>query len=219
MLVRRTLTALCVVASLGACSLVNSLDGYSGVVTDAGPFADARDANDVSIDAPIDTCGSKLIPSKPVTPDSMPEVAAFTIAMSRLVVSPKDAAGNPQGYNLDGKCTCPDVAPCKPRSAGAEFNCDTPGGVDNAFSAFIKDIQAQIPGSETFLDPNVNIATGDSTLVLRITGWNGKPNDPRVTVGVMSDALSPSSMVRMFGTSTQRLQCIPGAATCRLRLI
>jgi hypothetical protein len=89
-------------------------------------------------------------------------------------------ASPPLGFNLDQRCTCPGTASCTQRDGGV--TCDGEGGIDNAgrdmfttFSAFI-----------TQDSMNQSIDQGVFGAFIRITDFNGGPDDSQVRVAVYS---------------------------------
>lgn len=90
------------------------------------------------------------------------------------------------GRNLDGLCSLPPVplVECQPREEESAPQIDGEGGIDNAFGgAFFDLVNATAPE----LDQTAREAStqGTGALVLRIRGYNGEANDPRVEVAVL----------------------------------
>lgn len=76
-------------------------------------------------------------------------------------------------YDLDNTCTCPEPPRCRPRG---EIPCDDPGGVDDALSKVLA-------GNElvgTALDMTGAIGAGRYGLLVRVSDYNGEPDDPHV---------------------------------------
>jgi len=147
-------------ACAAGCSLLTSYEGF-------GPAAEATPA-----------CGKRW-PARPAIADSGER--ELVGAVSRLTLfDPPD--GGRLGYDLDGLCTCPDPRQaCRPRSA--EPPCDEIGtGVDNAAGEILGNIfSANGP------DPlNEDLALGRHGVVVRIRGYNGRLNDPKVQVSLFN---------------------------------
>jgi hypothetical protein len=73
-----------------------------------------------------------------------------------------------------------------PRFApGAPSAGDSVDGIDNSYGYLISDIvRAGI--STKLINATGAVERGESSLVIQVSGWNGTPEDPRVTVGVIS---------------------------------
>jgi hypothetical protein len=164
-----------------ACTIFNSLDGYTRTL---GP--DAGDAG-----TPPPACARKLPPGRP---DAAPEFgrhdggllvfAVRTYELERQL--PGSDAGLPPdrlGYDLDGKCTCPEERSCLNGDAPL-CDAEDSGGVDNHSSDFFTKFlsYAKVLDGGAQVDPNALVKNGVNTILLELSGWNGEPNDDRVTV-------------------------------------
>ncbi len=100
--------------------------------------------------------------------------------------------GTQLAFNLDGKCTCPEVESCIP-NAESQKHCDDDAGRDNSATPLLKKFSAL---SSDFDPSSVNgrISTGKTGLVARIQRWNGTPNDRSVDFAVLtSEGTRPTS--------------------------
>jgi hypothetical protein len=189
--------ALAVPASLavGSCGLV--LDDFQKVAApmDAGSDVDA---------APLG-CQSISYPDPPEgAPDNPSDAIEFTVAVRSVDLGEGGDKTNPVGLNLDKFCTCLGEGPsCKdPPYATKENHCDDKGGVDNAASRLFAALDIALP-PDKFGSPfySEKAEQGNWTLLLRVTGYNGELDDPRVTVAIYGPAgLQASSMSGAGGT-------------------
>jgi hypothetical protein len=189
--------ALAVPASLavGSCGLV--LDDFQKVAApmDAGSDVDA---------APLG-CQSISYPDPPEgAPDNPSDAIEFTGAVRTIDLGEGGDKTNPVGLNLDKFCTCLGEGPsCKdPPFATKEDHCDDKGGVDNAASRLFAALGLALPvdkfGSAFYSN---KAEEGFWTLLLRVTGYNGELDDPRVTVAIYGPAgLQASSKSGMGST-------------------
>jgi hypothetical protein len=96
------------------------------------------------------------------------------------------------GFDLDNACTCQgdNIHGGAPSCASAAKQiCDQDGGVDNAI--FNDQLYNQLYTLSGLMDPangilsiNDGISKGNTTILMRITGYNGRANDNNVTVEV-----------------------------------
>src|SRR5262249_9029768 len=86
------------------------------------------------------------------------------------------------GYDLDSKCTCVDgaVNSCLTPSWATAGVCDGPGGRDNATGALIYDIRKNYFSTFGTDKWNQDIAQGNWSVLLRVRGYNGTPNDDQI---------------------------------------
>jgi hypothetical protein len=89
--------------------------------------------------------------------------------------------GSPLGLDLDGLCTCTgdDGDSCQPPGDSA---CDLPNGRDNSISGFIGTLANFLPGNNVSNFYSAGIGEGSWSLLIRISGYNGMPDDDQVTV-------------------------------------
>jgi hypothetical protein len=154
------------------------------------------DASDASSgdDASIPPCDHAEPPGRPTTVDDggstsglnkIVAVAAFnTIDIGVSAQPDANAAIPPFGYDLDNRCTCPGPASCLPRTgASPGENCDDVNGRDHQSIVLFQLLQL-VGGAATTGTKQVDqgLMAGQYGLLIRISNWNGKPNDPRVTV-------------------------------------
>jgi hypothetical protein len=155
--------------------------GAGGAATDGGPP-----------DAPPDTgptgCVSSTYPDPPGGTDDGTDVGPIVVAVHSVDLG--DTGGTVPGFDLDHTCTCIDDGgpSCVGSSMMTSLYCDVGGGVDNQFSKFIALAAVALPnsiGSSTF---STTANNGDWSLLLQIDGYNGKADDPAVTVSFLPAA-------------------------------
>lgn len=106
------------------------------------------------------------------------------------------------GFDLDHKQTCAQpVATCPPGDAAAcawgpscnnalgdpKLQCDLPGGIDNAFQNIDRGIGLLLTGTNQF-DVDGIFAHGLGNIVLRLSGYNGLPDDDDVGMGLFASS-------------------------------
>jgi len=177
-------------AALVGCSLLSSLDGYSGgAVPDGGggpnvadgappPAPDAATPEDATADA---GCAHTRPPPRPAAqPGPTQDAGADTIvaALASYTFASSSGSGLPstRGYDLDGLCTCPERRACALSAAASD--CDGPGGVDNAGGKLLHEALTLLGGESS------GVSDGDSGLLVRIRNYNGLPNDDAVEVAL-----------------------------------
>jgi hypothetical protein len=122
-------------------------------------------------------CVSARPPGPPSAKDAGGDLEII-VAM-KTVDFHESSGGNTIGYDLDNTCTCQgEGSSCIPPK-GVPDPCDGPGGRDNAGAALIQSSAMLGLTSGTF---NQDIADGEFSLVLRIRGYNGQPDDDQVSV-------------------------------------
>ncbi len=147
------------------------------VAADGGPSSDAG--------ADVDLCKGPGWPQRPDKddPSTGPDLEFYNaLSFLDFNASPDAGATSSIGFNLDGFCTCPQAESCKPGDA-APAHCDGDGGLDNSGAALIRQFSSQ----NGFFDQtyiNDQLALGVFGAVLRVRGYNGKPNDTKVELAV-----------------------------------
>ena len=166
-------------ALLVACQFLVGID--TDLPTPPAPPAEAgaRDAGarDAEAGAP-DPCTSTNVPPPPTSADTETKrdivFALFNIDFAI------DGTFR-YGLNLDQRCTCPAADACQ-RPLGADAACDSPRGVDSALTPLLGTLRAFKVVDQTTL--NEGLRTGTSGALVRIEGYNGLADDPRVVVSV-----------------------------------
>ncbi len=132
-------------------------------------------------------CG-RHVPPRPTIPDtSLPDVVSFGL---RDVVLDQGAMWREIGYDLDCRntTTTNPLTECMP---GAAVPPDGVEGIDNQFGASLYPLVASVvPG----LEERARMAQleGRGLPILRMSGWNGEPNDPVVDITITAAVFSTS---------------------------
>lgn len=159
-----------------ACSLLKSFDGFEGRVAEleAGPSPVEASAPDAG------GCSTARWPGPPPASTEAPDEGEVVSALSDLQVL--NETGTVRGFDIDGLCTCPEVPACR----GSEGSCDADGGVDNAAASFFEQFAAA--GQSIVDDEGLRAGSrrGWYSVILRVVGYNGRPDDPSVTVSVLN---------------------------------
>ncbi len=184
--------ALCVgLAALGAtgCEAIAGLDkdyhlssgtggttggtgGAGGATTSSGGTGGAGGATG---------CVHATVPDPPGVADDGGDVE-FVTAMHSINLDEKDFNVT-LGLDLDGVCTCEAGAPPTCDQAAGPL-CDGPGGIDNAVGiifATVYDLSSNVISSGQ-LSSAAN--AGEWTHLVRVRGYNGKPDDAKVSAMV-----------------------------------
>jgi len=148
---------------------------YDSSLLSPAPAGDAGPTN--SGDSDSETCVSARPPGPPDAEDA--GGALEVIVAMKTVDFHESTGGNAIGYDLDHTCTCEGEGPsCVPPKDSPD-QCDGPGGRDNAGAALIQSSAMLGLTSGTFVQ---DIADGEFSLVLRVRGYNGLPDDDQVSV-------------------------------------
>lgn len=158
----------------GACQLVAGLDGdfKQAPASDGGTGEDAAEAGG--------GCQPATYPDPPAGADNG---VSNEIVLAMRTLDFGEGSPTPPGYDLDHVCTCFEDA--GPSCVSSQPHCDAPHGVDNA-SAQIFDLVQLATGAANFGSASFSkrIEQGFFSLLLRVRGYNGKPDDPAVDVAV-----------------------------------
>jgi hypothetical protein len=192
----RTLAAGVVLAATAcACQWILGIgdDSFSYAAPDAAPDADTASGPDL--------CMHATPPPRPTAEGQ--DIGLVLFAMKKLDISGTRDGGARVGYDLDGVCSCDPAdhsakeggIACTPPPDAASVCDDGGGGIDNA----VADLYASNSffGLQSFTDTfNSQLRCGRQTLIVFLTGYNGKADDKSVGV-----ALVPSLGIReLHGT-------------------
>jgi hypothetical protein len=145
------------------------------------------DSSEGKNDAAVDPCVHTMPPPQPASDDDRDtELPPFYLALRTVDVVARDGSSY-RGFDLDGVCTCdkrPNTASngfssCKPSLK----DCDLDGGIDNRAASLFE--QFAPTGFSPSDSANKGVANGRKGLLLYVKGYNGKPNDRQINVGVM----------------------------------
>ena len=123
-----------------------------------------------------DSCPHAFPPPAPAADDGTAALdLVFVLDSVRLLQSQ-----TPLGYDLDGVCTCPGPEACKSVGAPPKAHCDDDAGRDNSGGATLATFATVSDGfNEDAI--NVRLRSGESSILLRVRGYNGGANDTQVT--------------------------------------
>lgn len=213
-------SALIAVALMG-CSvfdpgLVEELERDAGrdafVPPDTGPAdAGAPDTFDAGEDA--GTVVFSTAPLRPPATTEGPDVDERLYALRDALLNQDGDRWRTIGFDLDGLHTeAPEYdIECTPPDTESEPEVDGEGGIDNAFShRLFPLLQLALPGLERSVRDSQ--AAGIGALLLRVTGFNGTTDDPRVDVSFMQSAAGTSSSEAASFTGFDLVNEVGGAA-------
>jgi hypothetical protein len=157
------------------------LAGFSGCVLPSFTLAPDGGHED-SGPPPPPPCGFTYPDPPGGMDDPSSDLPPIVIAMKTIDLG--DLTGTP-GYDLDHVCTCiEDAGPsCVGASLVATQYCDADGGVDNSAAKLFQLLQTGGVAVDSLTFSN-QIKSGGWTLLVRISGYNGKADDPKVDVDV-----------------------------------
>lgn len=166
--------------SVAACQLIAGIEDQEGTprsaTGEAGPVP--PDASDADV---VKTCVPHVPPSPPPVEDPTGNQGAPLFFAIRQAFSAVD--GGTVGYDIDDHCS----------AGGADVPChgspnDRDGGIDNAFFAdFISSLAIPIGGSDPALaTTNEAIDAGSDGIFLAVYGYNGQPDDDKVSFALVS---------------------------------
>jgi hypothetical protein len=175
---RRLVALLVVLGALTACG--------SGFIDKlfAGPYDSTPALDDAGTDAATDArCALRHPPPPPQTLEEN-ELPSIAFAMDALYFD-GEAFGAPLGLDLDNACTCqgepPEDETCL--RDGGRKRCDALEGRDNEFAPLFLQFVDQFLSRDFVTE---GIQEGKYTGIISLSAWNGQPNDPRVTVAILS---------------------------------
>ncbi len=154
---------------LAACQLIAGIDDRKLYVPDG--------ASDTGVEAAVDPCQQPDVPPPPPpSTSSGSDSVVITAALSQIMLGSSDG-GPYYGFNLDKTCTCPEQESCV--HSGNQQTCDDEGGIDNYARHIFEETNLT---SESNL--NNAVKTGLSGALIKISDYNGQPDDAVVTVTV-----------------------------------
>lgn len=138
-------------------------------------------------------CELATYPPRPVDPPEGTRDVDFVVVMDEIDFGDSEPnPGNPPtryrgiGFDLDRDCTdeseasqmAPNRCILPPRATGV---VDGPGGRDNALGTVIQYVRDRVPtfSSEQY---STQLKAGETSVLIRVSGYNGEPNDGKVKV-------------------------------------
>lgn len=130
------------------------------------------------------TCDTTSVPGPP---SSAGGGALEILVAVRSIDLGENAASDPMksSVNLDGACSCPGPTSCVEPMWAAADHCDNPGGRDNAAAQAWRVINEENPLKIPIISSSGfsgQIDAGAWSLLIRVTGYNGMPDDADVAV-------------------------------------
>jgi hypothetical protein len=132
-----------------------------------------------------EACQARRWPDKPAasTTGGNTELVGVVRTFSFISSAPKPGRPPALGLDLDGLCTCPEPAACRP-PPGRDAPCDVSGtGIDNAAGKLLGALfpSNPVPQDEDAIN-SLDVTKGG--LLIRLQGYNGRPDDADVTVSL-----------------------------------
>jgi hypothetical protein len=170
------LAASCFVAGFDVTTIGGSTTGAGGSATSSTTTSGGGTSTGGS-----STCQHATWPSLPANPDPGPDDVEIVVAVRHVDFGETQAdVGVSVGYDLDNRCTCQgEDSACLVPEAAQENICDGPEGRDNN-AAYLFNHLLLYTDALTSAANNDNIARGDWTMLIRVRGYNGQPNDGQV---------------------------------------
>ena len=145
-----------------------------------------------------ESCAKAKVPDPPESAVAGSDVELVVVLSELSIGDDYDPDVGPTvGYDLDDECTCLGGGEvCNARGAAASV-CDGPGGRDNALAGVLALLGELHPAFDS--DQWTQKAqAGESSLLVRVRGYNGEANDEQVEVAVFPSpglAEDPCSVV------------------------
>ena len=179
-------------AALGllACQVIVGVGDETGEPRPGDGGTDTVDAGEEP-----DPCLKHHPPLPPSTTTAETPGARF-FAVKTFRLRPRDAL--PIGYDLDDRCTgtagsTTSAAPCTSPNEGDPV-VDDDGGVDNSFGRLLDTVRLVNPADDLAGEAFTTSAErGIFTFIVQVLGWNGEPNDERVSVAMITGTNLASS--------------------------
>ncbi|APR87316.1 hypothetical protein A7982_12665 [Minicystis rosea] len=164
-----------VVLGAAACQIVAGLDGDFAAAPEPDGGVDAGTGGGA-----VDSCMAAGYPDPPAIPD---DADAEEIVVALRTIDLGESATVPPGYDLDHVCTC--FADAGASCVSKKPHCDAPGGIDNASAQFFSLIQFAAGATNFSSDAfSAKVGEGVWSFVIRVRGYNGKADDPKVDVAM-----------------------------------
>jgi hypothetical protein len=159
--------------------------GLAGLLSASGCEVIAGLDGEYKLDTtpPAPVCDSIQPPEPPTTSGAGGDVS-FTVAIKKVNLGETDATPR-IGYDLDNACSCTvDDHTCA-RPSWVDKNkrvCDNPRGVDNGMSVALHQANVFAAGAVSSVVISEGAQTGVWSLLLRVKGYSGMPDDDAVEV-------------------------------------
>jgi hypothetical protein len=169
------------VLALAACQLIAGItDREVGSPPDSGTVVLPDAAPDA---AP--SCPKTRWPPPPQAPDDTTNIT-FVDAIRSFDFGVAEIAGivPAVGFDLDCITTCPGASSCVPHldTTPQELCDDPPAGEDNGLGKLLTSAAPLVSGNPQDYSVNARVAQGELGVLIKVFGYNGKPDDPNVEV-------------------------------------
>jgi hypothetical protein len=172
---------------------------------DASSTVDVPTMDVPSVDVPTNPTGLRKVPSRPAAESEGPDTEIVTFALRDVALNQDADRWRDIGLDLDDLESEPPVpeVECVPPNETADPELDGNDGIDNSFgNRLFPIVRLALPTLEE--DSRTNQAAGLGAILLRVSGWNGTRNDPRVSVLLSQSAAGTTAdpeSVRFDGTT------------------
>ncbi len=201
--VMRGALGLSVVLAMSGCKVFDA--GLIEPPEDASSTVDAPPEDVPTVDAPPTPTGLRKVPTRPAAESEGPDGELVLFALRDVRLRQDADRWRDIGLDLDDLESVPPVpeVECVPPNETAEPEIDGNDGIDNVFGNRLYPL-VEIVLENLEEDSRTNQAAGLGAILLRMSGWNGTRNDPRVSVLLSQSAAGtpadPDS-VRFDGTT------------------
>jgi hypothetical protein len=150
---------------------------------DASLLAPNPATSDAGTDGPVSGCAHALPPDKPAVTGAGGDLELVFAVRQLMFGQGTDAGDSAIGYDIDKTCTCQgEKHSCLEPSWAPGEHCDGPEGRDNAAGAMLSELSGMLPNSFGESMWNKDIEEGAKSVIIRIQGYNGQPDDDEVVL-------------------------------------
>lgn len=172
---------------------------------DASPTVDVPTVDAPTPDVPINPSGLRKVPTRPPTASEGPDAESVLFALRDVTLRQDADRWRDIGLDLDDLDSVPPVpeVECVPPNETAEPEIDGNDGIDNVFGNRLYPL-VEIVLEDLEEKSRTNQAAGLGAILLRMTGWNGTRDDPRVSILLSQSAAGTTAApdsVRFEGTT------------------
>jgi len=162
-----------------------SLIEDDGTGTDLG-IEDMGDSPDLGTNMGIGcTMGSRVAPGRPPSDAEGDDIEEVVFGLKEVLLNQGDTGWREIGLNLDNYCSGPPVSQgeCVPPNPDATLLSDGEQGIDNSFGAELYPL-VELVFPELQATARMSSENGIGVVAMRVRGYNGEADDPRVDVTV-----------------------------------
>lgn len=131
------------------------------------------------------TMGSRVAPARPPSDTEGDDIEEVVFGLKEVLLNQGDTGWRDIGLNLDNYCSEPPVpqGECVPPNPDATLLSDGEQGIDNSFGAELYPL-VELVFPELQATARMSSENGVGVVAMRVRGYNGEDNDPRVDVTV-----------------------------------